>query len=61
MQGIPLTGSSEELGGAIEAEVMRAGEYEHVFGLQLADGALLCIFLMHVDYLNNRQNVAYSI
>ena len=40
---------------------MRAGENEHVFGLQLADGALLCVFLMHVDYLNNRQNVTYSI
>ena len=52
-----MVGGSEELGCAVEAEVVGAGEDQHVFGLQLTDGALLGIFLVHSLYLNNWLNV----
>ena len=42
-----MVGCGEKLGGAVEAEVVGAGEDQHVFGLKLADGALLGIFLVH--------------
>ena len=47
LQGGVAVGGGEEFGGAVETEVVGAGENEHVLGLQGADGASFVVCLVH--------------